>query len=1090
MTTMSDDGDRTCPLCAEEMDLTDQQLKPCRCGYEICVWCWHHIMEMAEKEGAEGRCPACRTTYDKQRIVGMAANCKRMVAEISSEKKQKPQKPKSKSSSTVEDRKHLSSVRVVQRNLVYVMGMPSNLSDENILERKEYFGQYGKVLKVSVSRQAGATSQQAANNNTFSVYITYAREEEAVRCIQAVHNFVLEDKALRACFGTTKYCYTWLRNMTCNNPDCLYLHDIGSQEDSFTKDEIISAYTRSRVPQIPSNNLQPRAGNVLPPPVDDLYCNGAVPNKQAIKNSFNVKSSSFDTSGARSTVLPAAASWGMRASSCRSPSSDSISSQTSLKQKIEVLDSSSSSSMVSGTKQNSAWHDNAITPSKVPEGKSLVHTDGRSKLLEPFRRGNGRDHLTKVSDVSSRSSLDVDHSSISAWDDDIPVAKLPNGKQTMHVNDSFRNKEMSRRINATSVSNVGEDIILDESRHSAWDDDTVFTSNMPAERQIVHNNDIWPSETLEPGVTFSKTSISDVTSKALPDVAHASGVSVSCSSGQLALQHENSDRSHTASTVNSGPVNITCSEGVGCELSSSCLDTNITIAVNGNAESLCLGLSSVNLDTPLGIDQINQHQQHNSITDQHVDENFGNLSSRLHQHYPENGAESSTSFHVNNAPVIPDAHVHGKLSDWKLEPQKQVLSSTINGIGDATAIDDPRHRLSEITNLSSCASYKNYSSDVSNSNQLTSNSQSGVKLFSDGDSRILGAQVNNHSLYSNGYHEQIPSSFVKPESVCEYPSTGYTGKEVYSSSFDNILNMEGTATVDTKEEHIVSKMLSSDFDIWDNSWSSANDFAKLLAQMNKQEGPSKQSTSWKPQNTNQSRFSFARQGNQSNLVDIAYRDTGFAQQQVPSNQEAYGSCFGNDFPVSNFDHLNASSSTISSDTNAGIMRSKISAPPGFSAPNRAPPPGFSSQDRYVQSFSTCSDSQLLGSALQNQFQVHATNIVDDVEFIDPAILAVGKGRLPIGVNNTGLGSRPAFHQQLNTSESDARIPLLMQQSISANQDPRIPSYIGDRFSQLNDAYTSSRFSAQNSSLSQFSQIPHQQPSRTLNGQWSGWNDIQ
>lgn len=30
----------------------------------------------------------------------------------------------------------------------------------------------------------------------------------------------------------------------CTNPDCLYLHEIGSQEDSFTKDEIISAYTR------------------------------------------------------------------------------------------------------------------------------------------------------------------------------------------------------------------------------------------------------------------------------------------------------------------------------------------------------------------------------------------------------------------------------------------------------------------------------------------------------------------------------------------------------------------------------------------------------------------------------------------------------------------------------------------------------------------------------------------------------------------------------------------------------------------------------------------------------------------------------
>ncbi|KAH1114693.1 hypothetical protein J1N35_008071 [Gossypium stocksii] len=31
----------------------------------------------------------------------------------------------------------------------------------------------------------------------------------------------------------------------CSNPDCLYLHEIGSQEYSFTKDEIILAYTRT-----------------------------------------------------------------------------------------------------------------------------------------------------------------------------------------------------------------------------------------------------------------------------------------------------------------------------------------------------------------------------------------------------------------------------------------------------------------------------------------------------------------------------------------------------------------------------------------------------------------------------------------------------------------------------------------------------------------------------------------------------------------------------------------------------------------------------------------------------------------------------
>ncbi|KDO55239.1 hypothetical protein CISIN_1g0019211mg, partial [Citrus sinensis] len=236
---MSDKAEKTCPLCAEEMDLTDQQLKPCNCGYEICVWCWNHIMEMAEKDGTEGRCPACRTAYDKEKIVGMAANCERAVARMTSERRQKSQKAKPKPS---EGRMHLTNVRVIQRNLVYIIGLPINLADEDLLQRKEYFGQYGKVLKVSISRTATGDIQHSANNSC-CVYITYSREDDAIRCIQSVHSYILDGRPLRACFGTTKYCHAWIRNMPCSVPDCLYLHDFGSQEDSFTKDEIVSAFT-------------------------------------------------------------------------------------------------------------------------------------------------------------------------------------------------------------------------------------------------------------------------------------------------------------------------------------------------------------------------------------------------------------------------------------------------------------------------------------------------------------------------------------------------------------------------------------------------------------------------------------------------------------------------------------------------------------------------------------------------------------------------------------------------------------------------------------------------------------------------------
>ncbi|CAI7782532.1 unnamed protein product, partial [Closterium sp. NIES-54] len=64
----SDDTDYTCPLCMEEMDSTDRKFQPCQCGYQICLWCWHHIMEMANKDHLEPRCPACRSPYSKDKI--------------------------------------------------------------------------------------------------------------------------------------------------------------------------------------------------------------------------------------------------------------------------------------------------------------------------------------------------------------------------------------------------------------------------------------------------------------------------------------------------------------------------------------------------------------------------------------------------------------------------------------------------------------------------------------------------------------------------------------------------------------------------------------------------------------------------------------------------------------------------------------------------------------------------------------------------------------------------------------------------------------------------------------------------------------
>lgn len=234
---MDDESDNLCPLCMEEMDFTDRLFQPCKCGYQTCLWCWHQIMELAAKNDSEGRCPACRTPYDKEQIPAAAPEVDELT-EVNADRRQKGSA--NKKARILESRKHLSNVRVVQRNLVYVIGLPMAFADETLLERRDYFGQYGKVMKIAVSRSTAYNAPHSANGPTASVYVTYFRDEDAVKCIQAIDGCMLEGKVLRACFGTTKYCNAWLKNMACNNTDCLYLHEVGMEADSFTKEEMLA----------------------------------------------------------------------------------------------------------------------------------------------------------------------------------------------------------------------------------------------------------------------------------------------------------------------------------------------------------------------------------------------------------------------------------------------------------------------------------------------------------------------------------------------------------------------------------------------------------------------------------------------------------------------------------------------------------------------------------------------------------------------------------------------------------------------------------------------------------------------------------
>ncbi|XP_042393008.1 uncharacterized protein LOC121984235 isoform X1 [Zingiber officinale] len=257
---MSNQSVVNCPLCTEEMDSTDLQLKPCKCGYQICVWCWNHIIQTAENNDTEGRCPACRTLYDKERILKVAISTESLAKQVS--QRQKSQKAKSK---PLELPKDVNDVRVIRRNLVYVSGVPVALADEMILKKREYFAQYGKIVRVVV------VPPSEAFLNFRVIYITFSKEDEALKCIEAVDGFILDGNPLKACFGTTRYCHDWLKNGRCKKQNCLYMHDACPEEDICTKDEAPSVCT-SKLQKSSGyvSNLPPRSGRILPPPMNTL----------------------------------------------------------------------------------------------------------------------------------------------------------------------------------------------------------------------------------------------------------------------------------------------------------------------------------------------------------------------------------------------------------------------------------------------------------------------------------------------------------------------------------------------------------------------------------------------------------------------------------------------------------------------------------------------------------------------------------------------------------------------------------------------------------------------------------------------------
>lgn len=159
------------------------------------MWCWHRI-----RESESGLCPACRTPYgddphefsavDVDEV--LKANKEKEAAAKKDRDRHRHQQHQAeivhisevetlaggKTAGQMEvpkDRTQLANMRVIRRNLVYAVGLPPSIANEDMLRKADFFGQYGKIAKIVLNRSQMAPGIDL-RRATSSAYVTFVHK--------------------------------------------------------------------------------------------------------------------------------------------------------------------------------------------------------------------------------------------------------------------------------------------------------------------------------------------------------------------------------------------------------------------------------------------------------------------------------------------------------------------------------------------------------------------------------------------------------------------------------------------------------------------------------------------------------------------------------------------------------------------------------------------------------------------------------------------------------------------------------------------------------------------------------------------------
>jgi len=514
----------------------------------------------------------------------------------------------------------------------------------------------------------------------------------------------------------------------------------------------------------------------------------------------------------------------------------------------------SSSSTVSSTRIPSSWNDDTSTAPTMSEGWQLLEQDSPSKTLQPYKPGIAKE-TQAVSSLES--SVDIDFSTIpSAWnDDDIAVSDgMTKGSEDQVANE---NGKLTHLVSNSPIS-PKKDMTVNITNKTPPD----FVSSLAILKSDVKTCD-------------SDCSITDIAPKSPTSNA------VNCQSSNAVREKILEDNR----TRDAGIENLSSHE-VGEKI----LEDNRTR--DAGIENLSVQMSSVTLDGKHEIHSVVGNHEPDAMLctsfvvpmGQNFDEDQSHL--KLDGSLPSENKDTVLSCRYNA-----DSHLN-----WSSEPQSCTVTPLNDIVNSSIITETLNSRLMDGSAQPSYSSFARFPNTFDTSLWKDTETNPALMIGTRNSSQMQTgfSSINNtYSLLSGhpgmGSHQSGPMGSVRTDSI---------------GIFDR------TVSVNKDESRIISDMLSSEFNPWDDSYSTANNFVRMLSESENNDVPFTM-PSWRSgSGSKESRFSFARQDNQGNFLESSLRNSGNEQNFGLLPQISQGNAYQNGLAFQSVENDFSSSNSL------------------------------------------------------------------------------------------------------------------------------------------------------------------------------------